>query len=142
MGIPVKSAADSSKKFVQRAQASTDYYKQGVENPGTPWDVATKAAEGAYEQGVQAAISKKAFGKGVEKAGNTKWAKGVTEKGVSRYGQGVSVAQSAYEQGIAPFLETIKGINLPPRGPKGSPQNYERVAIIGKALNQKKESLR
>lgn len=141
MSIAVKSASQSSTKYVNRASVAGPDYEQGVRNPKRSWEQATFAAEKNYEVGITESMGRKAFGKGVKKAGDGKWIKGVVEKGVSRYPVGVSVAKSAYETAIAPFLDTISKITLPPKGPKGSPANIQRVAVIAKALNDKKKSL-
>jgi hypothetical protein len=41
-----------------------------------------------------------------------------------------------YQERIQQVLTTIEGVTLPPRGPKGSPQNLNRVSPIGVALRK------
>lgn len=130
----VPSAARAGAKWARRAASASGEYSDGVANTTRSWASNTKAAEKNYEAGVTASISRKAFGRGVDKAGDAKWKKGATEKGPTRFSQGVSVAETDYAGGVAPFLELISRTNLPERGPVGSDMNFQRVAVLGKAL--------
>lgn len=134
----IKDLSRISAKWARVASASGAEYEEGVRNPRVDWKTATQAAEQNYEQGVQASIQRKAFGKGVNKAGTEKWQTNSIEKGPGRYTQGVALAQSAYEDGFAPFRTVIANTNLPARGPKGDPKNIQRVAVIAKALHDEK----
>lgn len=119
-------------KWARNTQAASGDYVAGVAAPRTPWAQATAAAEQNFAAGVQDAVSRGAFGRGVQNAGDNKWRKGVEEKGRTRYQQGAAVAQSDYDRGFAPFKSVIEGVSLPPRGPKG--QNYGRSQAMGEAL--------
>ena len=55
-----------------------------------------------------------------------------------RAGGGEKAAKADYEQGFAPFAQVIQGVNLPPRGARGDPRNYENVRLIGEALHAAK----
>lgn len=134
----IKSMSASSDKWVRRAgQASSDY-KAGVTSPRRSWAEATVEAKDAQAEGVQNAIANGSFEKGVQKAGNSKWARKATTVGAQRFGPGVAAAKGDYEAGFAPYSQVISGITLPPRGPKGDPRNYERSKIIGDALHEAK----
>lgn len=128
----------SSQRWVDHASRATDDYVQGIQNPRADWAQATSAAEGNYEQGIQEAISKKRFGKGVKRAGSASQIAGAIGKGKDRYAGGVSAAESKYASRVQPFLDVIANVSLPPRGPKGDPRNFDRVVIIAKALRAKK----
>jgi hypothetical protein len=134
----VKSLDRISKKWLAKSQNATQEYADGVANPRRSWSESTKAAEGAYEQGVQAAIARKAFGKGVTAAGDEKWQKNATEKGPARFASGVALAQSSYESGFAPYRAAIEGLTLPPRGAKGDPKNIDRVRAVADVLHKTK----
>ena len=116
-------------------------YKTGVENPREDWKTATLAAAPRYQTGVQAAIAEKRFDKGVSNAGTSKWQQNASNKGPGRWAEGVQQGQGAYESGFAPFRDVIANTVLPARGPKGDPANIQRVAVMAKALNDKKKSL-
>lgn len=136
--MKVKDLGQSATKWVRRAGAAAGDYRDGVQNPKTDWQGATQAAEEAYETGVTAAISRKAFGKGVSKAGTGKWQDGAMNKGASRYGPGVSMAKDDWFNGFGPYAAVLAGLTLDPRGARGSPQNYARVQQIGDALHKKR----
>jgi hypothetical protein len=123
-----------AQKWARRAASASGEYQDGVQNTPKSWQAATAAAEKNYVTGVTDAASKGRFGKGVNRAGDAKWKKNATEKGPSRYSQGVGVAEQDYSSQVAPYLEAISRTDLPARGPVGSEGNYGRVSAIGKAL--------
>lgn len=131
-----KSAQQTVDKWQRRASVAQPEYQAGIQNPKTPWDQATTAAEGSYKAGVMAAANAGSFAKGVQKAGLNKWQQNALKKGPSRFVEGVSLSGPAFQEQIAGVLQTIQGVTLPPRGPKGSPQNYQRVGPIGEALRR------
>lgn len=116
------------------AGAGADYI-DGVTNPKADWQTETSKAEGSYEQGVTNAISRKAFGKGVAKAGTAKWQTGAIEKGGTRWTAGVALAEDEYRMGMGEVIQVIESTALPPRGPKGDPKNYDRTRILGTKLH-------
>lgn len=130
-----------SSKWKRVTALSAESYKEGVENPKTDWAKATADAEENYNKGVQAAIQQKRFGKGVRKAGTSKWQAGAVNKGTTRWPEGIRLSGTAYADGFAPFRETILSTTLPPRGPKGDPKNIDRVRIMADALHKKRLQL-
>lgn len=137
MAIKIKPMTNIVEKWSSRAQGAGQAYSDGIDNPRVPQAQAALAAEGAYEQGVQAAIGRKAFGKGVVKNAG-KWAQNAKAKGAGRFGPGVSMAKPAFQAGLQPFLNTLSGLDLPPRGPKGDPSNVNRVVAVNTALRAQK----
>lgn len=115
-------------------------YEEGVKNPRLPWDQAARAAEPNYEAGVQAAIGKKKFGKGVTAAGNAKWADGATKKGVARWPVGVSVAGPEFEKGFGPFRNALEARTLTPRKARRDPSNLVRVNEVVQTMIKAAES--
>lgn len=137
----IKSLDTSAKKFATNASQAGTAYNDGVNNPKRDWANSTKAAESNYESGVQAGIQRKAFGKGVSKAGSSKWQKGATEKGSARFTAGVGMAQDAYAKGFAPFHQAISSATLPPRFAKRDPRNIERVKAVVNVMGKTKEQV-
>lgn len=116
-------------------------YAAGIASPRRSWSAATKAAEKAYEEGVQKSIARKSFGKGVGKAGDEKWARKSSVNGVRNWGPGVAEAKGDYATGFAPYQAAIAAAVLPPRYARRDPRNMLRVKAIVDALIAKKESL-
>jgi len=135
MNPTVPSIGVIAERWSRRASQASPDYQSGVEKTGRDWAQAALASEGAYKAGVTAAAGAGRFGKGVTRAGTAKWRKRAAEVGPARYSQGVQVATPEFSSGFAPYAEAISRIDLPPRGPRGSSQNYGRVMPIGQALN-------
>lgn len=138
--MDIRSIDVIASKWAKVTPGRTEDYRFGVENPRKDWAASTAAAEGAYEGGVQAAIAKKRFGKGVKQAGTAKWAKGAIEKGTARWGPGVTIAEPNYASGFAPYRDAIAHAVLPPRYPRRDPRNLERVKAVVNALSKAKEA--
>jgi len=138
MAIKVKDAATSSRKFTQRAAAAAADYQAGVQAAGQDWQTATSASAENYAAGVQEAIGRGAFARGVAKAGAAKYSAKAGTIGARRFPEGVREAGPDFEAGVTPYLQTIAAITLPPRRPKGDPANFARVQAIGEALRRRK----
>lgn len=136
--IQVKDAGAIAAKFRNRAQQAAPDYAQGVQGAGQSWETNTRASEAAYEAGVTEAIGRKAWARGVSAAGAAKYTDNAVKLGSQRYGQGVANAEQAYAKGVDRFLNVIRGLNLPARGPKGSPGNMERANVVARALRAAK----
>lgn len=115
-------------------------YQAGVQSPSVDWAQAARASEGSWEQGVSQAITQKSFSKGVASAGTPTWQEGALQKGVTRWGPGVSASGGRYEEGFQPYHDVISRLTLPARGFRGDPRNYQRVQAVGDALHAAKVS--
>lgn len=113
-------------------------YQSGIQNPRRSWAQATSDATENYNAGIQESISRNAFQKGVDQAGDAAWKQGALEKGVSRWPTGVRLGKNKYQTGFAPYHSVISGLTLSPRGTKGDPRNYDRVREVGEALHAEK----
>ena len=131
----------SASKWAKRTSAATQEYKDGIAAPRVDWATATTAAANTHKLATEQALRDGRFAKGVQKAGSGKWAKGAAGKGADRFAGGAMAAEGDYAQKVQPFLDVIANTNLPPRGPKGDPNNIQRVAVLAKALRDKKLSM-
>ncbi|KKN16771.1 hypothetical protein LCGC14_0972660 [marine sediment metagenome] len=132
----IKSIADIGKKFIDVTPGRATQYGEGVKKPKKDWEQSTAAAEDNFEAGITAAISRKSFGKGVREAGNSKYQKGVLEKGISRWPVGIRLALAAYVKGFGPYRDVIERTELPQRYPRRDPRNLDRVAALNRALGE------
>jgi len=137
----IRSVDVISKKWADVTPMRADDYAAGIASPRRSWAVATKAAEGAYEDGVKKSMIQKSFGKGVTKAGDEKWSRKATVNGVRNWGPGVAEAQGDYAEGFAHYQAAIAGCVLPPRFARRDPRNLARVKAIVDCLIAKKESI-
>ena len=139
MAIKVKSVEQAAQKFIDRAAVAGKDYEQGIKNT-TNWAEKAIEAKDSYAAGITDAITRGAREAGIQKVGNQGWQSKAVTLGTKRFPEGVRAAKEIYSKNVAPYLQTISSIDLPPRGPKGSPENYERVRAIGEVLRNKKLS--
>lgn len=132
----VKDIRAIKEKWTRVTPGRQDDFRSGVEAGDVQWAENTAAASGSYATGVQEAIAQNRFSKGVNRAGNTRWRKKTVELGVGRWGPGVRAAADDYAEGFQPFRDVIEGTTLPPRRPRGDPQNMERAAALAEALHR------
>lgn len=132
--IRIKDVGTLANKLATRAQAAVNDYTSGVQAAGGDWEQNTANSEGNFEAGVQDAIGRKAFGKGVRAAGAALYTKRATELGSTRYGPGVAAGKDRWAQNTGPYLQMLAGLNLPPKGPRRSPQNQQRANAVALAL--------
>ena len=137
----IRSVEKIAEKWSSVTPGRATQYREGVANPLRDWSTEAANAEGSYEAGIQAAMSRKAFAKGVKRVGTDKWKRKAVDVGTVRWGPGVSAARPDYEAGFAPYAGVISSVKLPPRGAKGDPRNLERVGAIANALHAKKVSM-
>jgi hypothetical protein len=130
----IKPASEIAAKFRRVAQQRTQDYADAVKDPGIDWAASTAASKAAWEGGMQAAIQRDAFGKGVAKAGNDKYRRKVVELGTQRWAPGVAASEQDYANGFAPYRDALERTPLPPRAPRGDPRNNERQAIVARTL--------
>lgn len=134
----IKPMTQITEKWSRNASQAGDSYREGVQNPRRPWAAATAAADEARKEGLAAADARDAFRKGVEAAGDSKWKDRASKLGPARFRQGVQVAKADFQKGFSRYHSVIAGVTLPPRGPKGSPENIDRVRAIAEALHAEK----
>lgn len=137
----IRSIEIIAKKWAEVTPMRADDYAAGIANPRRSWAAAAVAAEKAYEEGVTKAMQRNAFGKGVAKAGDAKWARKASINGVRNWGPGVAEAQGDYAAGFGPFRDAIKACVLPPRYANRDPRNLARVKAIVDALIARKLSI-
>ena len=132
----IKEISQSSDKWARRASIAGVDYQSGVQNPRRDWAEAASGADANYRAGVVQAANAGRFGAGVRAAGTEKWRKKALAVGPGRFAEGVTVAKPDWETGFRPYQEAISALALPPRGPKGSPANLQRVNSIATTLRQ------
>lgn len=128
--------ASIADKYVRRASAAQADYQAGVAaTQPAAFEAATIAGADNWAAGVSAAAADGRFAAGVTGSG-AKWQRKAQTVGPSRYQTGVAAASSDYQAGFQKYLNVLNSLNLPPRGPRGNPQNYQRSQAVGQALNQ------
>lgn len=141
MAIKVKGAAESAQKFAENAgRAGSEYQLQAIAS-AEQWAANTAASESTFREAISAPGVSIRFRSGVVKAGAAKFARKIKDVGGSRYGPGVSAGKPDYQANVEPYLQTIGGLTLSTRKPRGDISNYTRSQEVGKALNAKRLAL-
>lgn len=138
--MEIKSLSAISSKWNKNAAMAGDSYRDGVQSPRRSWAAAAAASDEARKAGLAEADLRNAFVNGVNAAGDAKWKQNSTILGPTRFRQGVANAQPAYTSGFQKYHSVISSVTLPPRGPKGSPENIDRVRVVAEALHSAKVS--
>jgi hypothetical protein len=134
--VNVPSTSDAAEKFSRRASQAGQDYQTGVQNSSDQeQQQATLEARERWAQGVQDAISNDSFGRGVQNTTKS-WQQEALEVGSSRFTQGAQRAQNEYAESVQPFFDALESLTLSPRGPRGSPENYERSSEVGRRLHE------
>lgn len=141
MAVTVKPLEQSAAKWSRNAGGASQDYATNAQAAGQEWQTQTANAAQNYVAGVTASGIGDRFRRGVQKAGAQKYSSRIAELGSSRYSQGVSAAQGDWQEGFSPFAQTIAGLTLPQRRPRGDPGNIQRVSTIAQALHQRRLAL-
>lgn len=136
----IKSVDAIAKKYAARGAAAGADYTDGVNSTTNDWAQNTASQADTYAAGVQAAIGRGAFAKGVAAAGTDKWKRKASGVGSQRYGPGVTAAAPDYAKGVSPYIDALKNISYPKRLPKGDPGNNARSLIVQTTLHALKVS--
>lgn len=129
-----KSATQSVQKFVDRSAAASGDYVKGAQETTRDQAARAIAAKQVYQQALTASFGRGAYEKGLSKSGKSGWLKGVTEKGGNRFGEGVAASGAKYAAESGKYDGARGAAESLPRGPKGSPQNLQRVVAVANAL--------
>lgn len=138
MAIKVKPADVSAAKWEDSASRSADRYATEAESAAEEWAKGASGASDNYQKAVTAAGIQARFKAGVLKAGAAKYARKIRDVAKDRFAPGIHAAKNDYQEEVTPYLQTIAGVNLSARAPRGDPANYRRVEEVGKALNAKR----
>lgn len=135
MAIRMPSPSEAAQKWSSvSAQRGQDYLK-GVEGAGSAWQEGVNGAEATWADGVQQAISRGAYGDGVQGKGG-KYVERARTLGAQRWTTGIQASGDAYQRGVAPIFNAIANVTLPPRMARGNPANYMRSQAVGEAARQ------
>ncbi len=128
----MRTASQSSTKWADRAGSASQTYLTGVDTTTKDQAANAIAAKGNYAAGVQAAISKDLYAKGLQRSGKAGWQAGVDQKGATNYATGVQAPASRqkYETNSGRYDSARNAAASVARGPKGSPGNLSRVAAV------------
>lgn len=117
----------AQQRFADAGFARSDRYEQGTTGKGSAWNAAKARAKANWQPAIQEAISRDAFGKGLDKADAQDYENGVKNKGVPNWGTGLQAGAPKWGERVQKF-SSLWNASLPTtRGPKRSSNNLKRM---------------
>lgn len=132
MAIPVPTAQEAADKWALVTPTRQADYSRGVSSAGGRWQQGVDGAGQLWATATAQAAANGEWGRGVSGKGG-KYQTNASGIGAQRFGQGVTAAKPTYATAIAPVLQVIAGVNLPPRQVAGS--NMARSQAVSDALH-------
>lgn len=126
-------AASIAAKWARVTPTRQQDYQTGVQGAANAWQEGVNGAQDSWAQGVATAAANGSYSSGVQGRGQF-YAAQASGVGPGRWAQGVQASSSRYQSGVSRPLAALSSLTLPPRGPKGAPQNMQRVQVVVDAL--------
>lgn len=136
MPIRTTDPGRATSKYVARAGVAGQDYAENASAAGQRYVENAVKGEANYKLAVAKAAAEGRFSAGVRAKGAEKFERKIRAVGAGRFTEGVAAGQADYATQISKVLSTIGAVTLPERGPKGSPQNFNRIQPIGVALRK------
>jgi len=134
----IRSITDLAEKYKRVTPGRRTDYENGIAKPKADWANEAQAANGAWKDGIQSAVSRDAFASGVADKGTAGWQADTKQKGPERWATGIGYGSPKYQTNFAPYADVISRTALPPKYAKGDPRNIDRVTAIASALRAAK----
>ena len=129
MAISMPSPDSAGQKWATVTPTRGQYYTQGVQGAAQKWQTGVDGANDNWGAGVQAAVGEGRYRTGVSGKGGL-YANKAATIGSQRWGQGVAQGAPAYVTGVQPIFSALSALTLPPKGPRGSAANLQRVQAV------------
>lgn len=136
--VKIKSLEDIKSKWAKVTPERAPFYESGIAAPARDWAEEAVKGQTAYEAAMRNPAVLRLREANIKKAGTEKWQRKAKAVGPSRFREGVPAAEEDFGTGFAPYHSVISAVALPPKGARGDPKNYARVAAIGNALHKKR----
>jgi len=95
------------------------------------------AGEDLWVEKIQAAAAARARAAGLAEMSEEDWKRAAREKGAARIGQGMAAAKDKYARKMAPVLDELRSIELPPRTSDVMQNVTQRVGTIATRLHER-----
>ncbi len=138
MAIETKSLAETQRKWAEVTPARQAEYASATPGSAQKWEQNTLAATANFGAAIRSANIEARQAAGVRRVGAAKFARKVRDVGSARFGQGVAAGAQDFGAAVGPYLQTIQGVDLPARRPRGDPGNYQRVNAVRNALHARR----
>lgn len=134
--MQVRPIAEGQEKFRTRAAAAREDYKRGVQGAGQRWLDGAAGSGEAWRAGTQEAMTAGRFERGVRAAGASKYQERASTLGPERFASGVAAGAPEWAKNFAPYQQALAAHVPATKGPRGSDQNYQRAAEVGRLMRR------
>lgn len=141
MANPIKDRADIGQNWTDGVSGASGRLERGIRNPKRDWRQNTLAAAERHKAAVILAANEGRFAKGVSKVTQADYIATTARKAVERWPSGVAGAIDKYLTGFDPYIRALAAQTLPPRGPRRSQANLDRMIANVKTMIITKETL-
>ena len=113
----MRTIQEAESNYRQSISLVPQRYKAGIARADWKTAASRPEARANYEAGVQAAISRNAWGAGIDKVSNEEWKRMADSKGSQSIAQGMTQGAEKYQRNFAPIMDRIKSAveSLPPK---------------------------
>jgi hypothetical protein len=143
MGIKVPSVDEVKRRFTEAIPVAKRRWAGRIDDIVAGIEKAkSDAAEKNFAAAMDLVVRQKRRQAGLKTVKAEDVRKVLDAVGERRLGEGLELKADKQAANVAPYLETLAGIDLPPRKPVDTgTENLERVAKIAAALRAKKKAL-
>lgn len=135
-GTAVRDINAASKRFVRNASAGVSDYKANVAQSGPAWQSGAQAGIDNWAAGTQEAISTGRYGRAIRNTDPSYVAQRAASIGADRYVGGVTAGAQNWIDGSKPYQDGVAAMSLPPKGPRGAAQNFERARQVAQRQHE------
>lgn len=114
-------------RFADAGFSRAGRYEEGAKGKGTVWNAAKARAKTNYTPAMQEALSRDAFGKGLDKANSADYDTGVANKGVQNWPVGMQASSEKYGARSSKFVPLWSASLPTPGGNRRSAANIKRM---------------
>lgn len=138
MAISVKPISEVVNNWANVTPGRSEVYSRNAQAASGTWLANFVAGIPNFQSAVVAAGVATRMANSARARGQTRYQTKIQAVGAARFGQGVTASREIYASAVQPYLNTISGLTLPPRRPRGDPSNLQRVQAIATALHNQR----
>jgi len=141
--VNVPSASDVASDWSSGAQGAGQDFVEGALDASSTWfeRASSDQAQSNYEQAMQDQSVLARRQQNTDQNAQSRYESSINAFGSSRYQQGVSNAETRFQDAISEVLGAIDGLQIPDRGRPMSQANMDRATQVQRALNEAGESV-
>ena len=118
----------AKRRFADAGFNRSDRYEEGTRGKGQKWNASKARAKANWAPAIQEAVSKDAFGKGLDKADANDYDRGVQDKGTQNWPVGMQAGADKFGERVQKFVGLWDSDLPTAKGPRRSGANLKRMS--------------